>query len=408
MRDAEQWEADFLQLKWERNQAEAKLYPQQLYDMLTASSTVMEGSSEQQPEQQHGSDGTPSTGTAPENANGASDNTAAARGSRTTADTAAASLSSFYDDGGAVRASQTEDQQTSGLVVAPRVTPADEVDDRRSLDRAYTQYLALLVRDAATGEWGLPRGERLPGEPMLQAAERCLREAWGGDPSLDIWYMGRAPVGHLLHVHPPEVQAATGQYGAKEFIYRAELIAGRFRLPTHPAAAAAVNYSDFAWLTRDESESVLSRPLFKYLHQIIASGPGEELSRALKWQERNAARGITIAQATGRRAYRVRMQKTSFGTVAGVRHAHASFGFRMPAVATRAQAAIAAQPWPKGDAGASKAAELVAAGDAYYARRADQKARSAAIAKALATPTAATLAQQARVRKGSVVTQPTG
>ena len=157
---------------------------------------------------------------------------------------------------------------------------------------------------------------------------------------------------------------------------------------------------------------MLPRPLFKYLHQVIASGPGEEIVRAEAWKARNAARGLTVAQATGRRAHRVWLQKrrvrqTAVGEGSSGRSLEAAgesapVGFRMPAVATREQAAVAALPWVRdGDAGAaaSKAAALVAAGDAYYVRRADQKARSAVIARTLASPTAAALASQLKRSK---------
>lgn len=390
MRDVAQWEGDFIEYQQAREDAEAKVYPQQYLDMLTASTTVVEGKG----------DAAAATGDA-----AAGDAAAAAQAASAPGGSGGGGgdpLTAFYDGAASSAAAVSEDEAQAqqrglaGLAIAPRTTPADDIGDVRSLDRAYTQRLALLVRDARSGEWGLPEGARLPGEPMVQAAQRCLREAWGDDPALDLWYVGRAPVGHVLRVHTPEVQAATGTYGAKVFVYRAELIAGRFRLPPAvPGGAAGARFSDFAWLSRDEAEGVLARPLWKYLHQVMAGGAGEELAREEAWLARIEARGLTIAQATGRRAHRVAGMRLAHSRGAAARLAA---GFRMPAVATREQAAIASMPWSD-EGRAAKAAALVAAGDAYYARRADQRKRSAELAKTLATPTAAVVAAQRRQQK---------
>ena len=363
-----------IQLKQDRDDAEAKQYPQQLLDILTASTTVMEGGST-------GSD---------ESASAAG---SSAEGGTPTALAGGDPLTAFYDNAhsAAAAAAESEQQQQrgiAGLAIAPRTTPADEIRDTRSLDRAYTQRLSLLVQDSASGLWGLPEGVRLPGEPMVQAAQRCLREAWGPDPSLDLWYVGGAPVGHVLRVNPPDVQAATGVYGAKVFIYRAEIIAGRFRLPT--TAPTASRFSDFGWYSRDEAEAVLDRPLWKYLHQVMGSGAGEELAREEAWLARIEARGLTVAQASGRRAYRVRRTRLSHAA-SKASGSPRSAGFRLPAIATRDQAVLAAAPWV-GEGRDTKSAALAAAGDAYHLRVADQKIRSAVLAKTLATPTAAALA----------------
>lgn len=199
----------------------------------------------------------------------------------------------------------------------------------------------------------------------------------------------------MLRENPPDVAAATGTFGAKVFIYRAEIIAGRFRLP----AAGGGRYSDFGWYTRDEAEAVLARPQWKYLHQVMAAGAGEEYAREAAWRKRVEARGLTVAQATGRRAYRVNKARLGHAQWLAT-GAPRTAGYRMPAIATRAQAAVAALPW-KGDVGAraAKARALVEAGDAFHARVADQRKRSAVLRRELATPTAATVAALRRQQK---------
>lgn len=403
MRDLALWEENFLYYKSVRDDAEAKQLPQQYLDILTASTNVMEGGG--------GAGGgadkaekkkdAPGEGASQQEGEAASQGGASATGGGGAAAAKAAgnaeTLSAFYGGSSAAPASAAADEQqkrdVAGLAIAPRTTPADEIGDTRSLDRAYTQRLALLVKDASSGAWGLPEGARLEGEPMVQAAQRCLRQAWGADPALDLWYIGRAPVGHVLRVYSPEEQAASGCYGAKVFIYRAELIAGRFRLP----AAGGGRYSDFGWYTRDEAEGVLARPLWKYLHQVIAGGPGEELAREDAWKRRIEARGLSVAQASGRRAFRLNSTRLSHAA-SKASGAPRTAGYRMRAVATREQAALASIPW-KGEQGAAKSAALAAAGDAYHARVATQKGLSAVLAKELATPTAAFVAAQRRQQK---------
>lgn len=226
----------------------------------------------------------------------------------------------------------------------------------------------LVVRNKETGEWGPPVGRRRPDEPLVQAAERSVKAAFG-DPYLDVWFLGNAPIGHQLVAYAPAVAAARGCYGERVFFYRAEILAGRFRLPTGAAGdardAATFPYDDFQWLSRDETEAVLPRPLFKYLHQIIGAGAGEEFVRNAAWRERVGARALTLAQATGRRRHRVETVRLAGG--------------RVPVLATAAQVALATAKYSDG-----KVAALAAEADAYHARRREQAERSRALRAALA------------------------
>ena len=224
----------------------------------------------------------------------------------------------------------------------------------------------LLLKEKATGEWFPPAGRRREGEPMATAAERVLRAAFGGNASLDAWFVGNAPVGAWLRVYPAALAAERGCYGEKVFFYRAELLAGRFRLPAATAGgedgrdAATFGWSDFSWVTRDESEPLLTRPLYKFFHQIVGAGAGEEASRNKRWREGIAAKGLTIAQATGRRAYR-RAQVAPCAAPP-----------RLRLVATRADAHLAAEK-----CGVHKVSQLAQAVDALHARRRAEKARAA-------------------------------
>lgn len=420
MRDVEAWEGEWLNYRYERRQAGAKQYPQALLDQFTASSTVMEkgsgggggdaaaaGGDDASGGKKKGGkkDAAAGAGAAASGEAAAGGGDAAAAEKKAAAEEAAAAaapppstagaggLDSFYERGGSAA---TDESKKGGLVIAPRVTAADSIGDTRSLDRAYSQRLVLLVRDRATGGWGVPAGLRLPGEPMAQAAERAVRALFGGPAvsgALDLWYVGAAPVGHWLQVHPPEVQAATGTYGSKTFFYRAEILNGRFALPRGEPGdgrdAASFPYDDFHWVARDEAEGFLPRPLYKYLHQVIGAGPGEEFARRAKWLAAVEARGLTVDQATGRRAYRVATARRPGG--------HATAGApRLPAVATQAQAALAAAPFASGS---GKAAALAGELNAYHDRLRAQRGISAGLRKSLATPPASVLAAQVDAAK---------
>lgn len=420
MRDVEDWEADFASLAWTRKQAKAKRYPQQLIDMITASSTVVEGGGEAGSATGGGSDyssigqvvggGESSTGKGKKKdaaaaaaassgaASGATESSKTqapvASGSSSASDAAApdaasstsgtgndsgssssapTGLSSFYDRGSSSRSTST-DESSGAMTAAPRESMADKIGDVRSLDRAYTQRLVLLVRSRGDGVWGFPCGVALGGEALRSAAERHLRAAVAVDPELDLWFVGHSPIGHSLEVFTPAEQTASGAYGAKVFYYRVELLGGR------PKLEEDSRYDDFVWVTRDEAEKYLSRPLYKYAHQIIGSGPGEEFTRHETWHSKVQAKGITVAQAAGRKNFRVTSARLA--------------GLRLPVIATQAQAAAASLKWDD----SSKAGVYKSEFAAFHARRKVASAQSAAYQAALAIPTAAAAAQAARSR----------
>jgi hypothetical protein len=219
---------------------------------------------------------------------------------------------------------------------------------------------------------------------MARAAERVVCAAFGPEPSLDLWVVGSSPVGHELRMYAPEKQKATGCYGEKVFFYRAEMVGGRFRLPASGSKKAfdgdtrspdAFAYDDFVWVSRDESEAFLARQDFKYLHQVMGAGAGEEVSRKQKWLAALQAKGLTVAQATGRRWHRVKAMR---GT-----------DRRRPALATRAQVEVAALPFA---ADGRKAAALAAEHSALAARLKAQQARRGLELGELRIPSAKTLA----------------
>jgi hypothetical protein len=378
MRDLEPWESDFMELRAQRESAFAKPYPKELIDMWTAGDRVMEneegagggggkdagkdggeegaaaaaaGGGKGGKGQKKGGGGGGPAAAAAAAAAPAPEEAAAAAASRAPAP--AAQLDDFYEKsdgaGGGAAAS-------SAVALAPRVSAADKIGDTRSLDRAYSSRLLLLVRAAEGGKWGLPAAAAHEGEPLVQAAERGLRAAFGAGAHLEVWYAGRAPVGHWLRAYPPEEAAARGCYGERVFVYRAELLEGRFRMPSlREGGGEGCAYDDFHWLTRDETEAYLERALFKYVHQVAGAGAGEEFARNAAW--RGALGGASVAGAVRGRALRVAAHKR----------------LRLPAVATAEQARVAALPW-----GPEKVAALQREAAGREARAAEQRLRGQA------------------------------
>jgi len=382
LRDLDSWESNFLAFAADRRKKEAKQYPQALLDIWTANERVVGGGggsgNEKSEASSEGSSAASSpavtdkdkaatgkgkgasAGGAPPGKSNVAGNaektplTAAASAASSSTKKASSSsssssvspggkvsLGSFYDQGGSASASSqgSNADAMSGLQVTSRTTAADQIGDLRSLDRAYSQRLVLVVRDRASGEWILPAGERLEGEPMQQAAERSMKEyfsqgAQANSAPPTLWYVGQTPIGHWLRVYSPEMQAKTKCYGEKVFFYRAELQSGRFRLPKE---TSSFPYDDFYWLTRDETEKVLPRPFYKYAHQMIGSGAGEEIARAEAWRQGlkdqkmgGAVVGVPIKNAVSRRFKRVSRAKAN--------------GLRLKVIATNADAELAASP----------------------------------------------------------------
>jgi hypothetical protein len=370
LRDLETWESSFLTFADDKRKKEAKQYPQALLDIWTANERVVGGGTRETKDVSSssttGDNVTPtatsadkvSTGkgkgvTLSSSAPGKPTNVVNEKNPNANAATKKAtpdvtlqagkvSLGSFYDQGGSSSSNSmgVNADAMSGLQVTSRTTAADQIGDLRSLDRAYSQRLVLVVRDRATGEWILPAGERLEGEPMQQAAERSMKEyfAQGAQASSappNLWYVGQTPVGHWLRVYSPDMQAKTKCYGEKIFFYRAEILSGRFRLPKEPMSST-LPFDDFYWLTRDETEKVFPRPFYKYAHQMIGGGAGEEIARSEAWrnglksEKMGNTLGVPIKNAVARRFKRVNRAKAN--------------GVRLKVIATSADAELAASP----------------------------------------------------------------
>ncbi|CAG7854165.1 SubName: Full=Related to MRPL17-mitochondrial ribosomal protein, large subunit {ECO:0000313/EMBL:CCA68916.1} [Serendipita indica DSM 11827] len=125
----------------------------------------------------------------------------------------------------------------------PRIHRADKEKDVKSLDRAGERNLYLLVKkDRKANSWQFPQGGLENDEALHKAALRELKEECG--PNMDVWMVGRQPIGHYAYEYPTESQR-DGHLGAKVYFFKGHILAGQCR----PDGKEVV---DFAWLTKEE------------------------------------------------------------------------------------------------------------------------------------------------------------
>lgn len=366
MRDLDEWENDFLWFKYNLEQQRAKQYPTALMDMWQASEKVLGGNSgggdkaDTDKKDSKAASGDNKKSTAASEGTTTATTEPSSSGTSKSSDNEEASLDSFYERTGPTSTVATT---AKGIQTAPRITAADQIHDVRSLDRAYSQRLALVVKEKSTNQWMFPGGEVYEGEPIRQAAERWMKTYFGNDSKTDLWYLGNAPIGHYLRVYTPEQQKQFQCYGEKIYFYRAEILSGRFRLPKK-TEKRTVPFTDFQWLTRDETETVFDRPFYKYAHQIIGSGAGEEYARYVQWKSTLEKKGLKMGTAVARRHQREQQQK--------------KVGIRFPLIATRADAEVAAAKYSK-----EKETVQLKAVNRYYDRVRETRLLSAQIRKSL-------------------------
>ncbi|RKP09650.1 NUDIX hydrolase domain-like protein [Thamnocephalis sphaerospora] len=148
------------------------------------------------------------------------------------------------------------------LELAGRVSKADQEGDRRSLDRALQRTLYLVVkRPRDRYQWQFPQGGVEAEEALHDAGRRELAEECG--PDMDIWFVGRRPVGFTQYAYPTEHTKKFPEHdGAKVFFLRAHIFAGQAKVDGKETV-------DFAWLTKEELSEVLEPDYFNAVADIL-------------------------------------------------------------------------------------------------------------------------------------------
>ncbi|KAK7530264.1 mitochondrial 54S ribosomal protein mL46 [Phyllosticta citribraziliensis] len=153
-----------------------------------------------------------------------------------------------------------------------RLTEADKLEDRTSLNRKLSRTLYLLVRER-NGEWRFPQDQLKGKEPLQWAAERLMVQT--GGINMNTWLVANHPVGHFEETwstKDPKRQEVERngqklqQIGEKVFFMRARIMAGQADL-----AAGALGFTEFKWLTKEEIEKRVREYYWRSVRDMLAS-----------------------------------------------------------------------------------------------------------------------------------------
>lgn len=144
-----------------------------------------------------------------------------------------------------------------------RWTEADEKNDQKSLNRALTRTLYLLVKNKE-GKWEFP-ADRLDEENLHGAASRILSTS--GGPNMNTWLVGHVPIGHHQLDYPSPTQLPSGltEHGAKTFFLKARIMAGQFNLKE-----SKLGLKDFKWLVKEEVQKEVEETYWKSVRNMLA------------------------------------------------------------------------------------------------------------------------------------------
>ncbi|CAM9314608.1 unnamed protein product, partial [Discosporangium mesarthrocarpum] len=159
--------------------------------------------------------------------------------------------------------------EQSIIPVAPRRTPADEANDRKSLNRALEHRLILILRENANMPWHLPESAWKTGETIRQTAERTARQLIRrtaivpGQPDdvAQLYFVGNCPAGWIWHTLSEEERDRQGVYGEKVFFNRVQLIAG--------TPCLRKETTEFLWVTKEEVGQYLAEDVGNYMSHLL-------------------------------------------------------------------------------------------------------------------------------------------
>ncbi|XP_073506959.1 large ribosomal subunit protein mL46 [Phyllobates terribilis] len=154
----------------------------------------------------------------------------------------------------------TWEQKWKQMKLAPRVTEADEQNDRTSLNRKLENPLVLLVKEKIVNEeiWMFPQVEWLAGETMRQTAERALSNL--SENSIEAHFLGNAPCGFYKYKFPKTLRSED-KMGAKVFFFKA-LLKTKY-VPTNKKKG------DYVWVSKDELKDYLKPAYLSEVNKFV-------------------------------------------------------------------------------------------------------------------------------------------
>ncbi|KAF9937346.1 54S ribosomal protein L17 mitochondrial [Modicella reniformis] len=145
-----------------------------------------------------------------------------------------------------------------------RITDADRKNDVSSLERALQRTLYLIVKKSRDQHaWQFPQGGVRVCENLQEAAGRELQEECG--KNMDLWYVGRAPIGHYNYSHPKDYQKGSSAIvtGTKVFFMKAHIFAGQVQVDN-------MEIVDFAWVTKQEMKDYVSPEYYEAVKDMLS------------------------------------------------------------------------------------------------------------------------------------------
>jgi len=156
---------------------------------------------------------------------------------------------------------QLAQQEGEGEELMPRKHPSDDSGDIKSLDRAGTRNLYLLLQTVENGKevWRFPQGDLGKGQFLHRAALTDLYAECGD--KMDTWVVGKAPIG----VYQPPQTSASSQETPEHYVffYKAHILAGQ----VHPIKEYIKN---FAWLTKEEIKPRVDESYWEGIKNILS------------------------------------------------------------------------------------------------------------------------------------------
>jgi len=145
---------------------------------------------------------------------------------------------------------------------SPIITEADKRNDRKSLYRALTDRLYLIVKKNRPEHfWQFPQGdyEEKHGNSLRKTAEKSLEKICGDD--LSVWWTGHGPMAYWRYDLPSQYQKKYSATETKVFYFRSTFLDGKVNL--------SPDIKDYLWVTKSELKDYLDPDLFQYFFRVL-------------------------------------------------------------------------------------------------------------------------------------------
>lgn len=124
------------------------------------------------------------------------------------------------------------DAKKKQYVPVPKITAADQSNNKRTMKRRLTESLYLLVQ-RPDGRWEFPTATHSEAETIRDTADKALRAAIGGEQR--VYPLGNAPAAHI-------------QQGNGSLFF----LMSQVKQDPWPLRVQREYVSDYAWVTKEE------------------------------------------------------------------------------------------------------------------------------------------------------------